>query len=421
MFPAASLLTILLLALSIAGSRFEVGNSPITLPIARRLNTSGGTINLLQHDKARAAALKDHSISTHDRRAGSIPATNDAIGYTAAIGVGSPATTYTLIVDTGSSNTWVGATTPYKMTSTSVNTGQPVMVDYGSGAFLGMTYNDIKYLRLSTGTEYTDTVTLGSGLTITHQSIGVASTSTGFTGIDGILGIGPVDLTVDTLINSPATTIPTVTDNLYGQGTISQNVVAIFFEPPTSPKVINGELTFGGTDATKYTGSIAYTPISPYGSASDFWGINESITYGTTTILSTTSGIVDTGATLILIAINAFSTYQSAIGATLDQTTGLLHITSTQYSALKNLNFNVGSNIYALTPNGQIWPRALNTYIGGSTGFIYFVVNSIGSPSGQGLDFINGYTFLERFYSVFDITNARIGFAKTSYTDATTN
>ncbi|KAG2350726.1 acid protease [Suillus weaverae] len=407
MFPAASLLTILLLALSIAGSPFEVGNSPITLPIARRLNTSGGTINLLQHDQARAAALKDHSISTHDRRAGSIPVTNNAVTYIAAVGVGSPATTYNLLVDTGSSNTWVGANTPYAMTSTSVNTGQLVAVSYGSGYF--------------SGTEYTDTVTLGSGLTITRQSIGVASFSLGFTDVDGILGIGPVDLTVDTLPNSPATTIPTVTDNLYSQGTISQKVVAISFEPTTSQTVTNGELTFGGTDATKYTGSIAYTPITPYGSASGFWGINESITYGTTTILSATSGIVDTGTTLILIASDAFSAYQSATGATLDQSIGLLYITSTQYSALENLNFNVGSNIHTLTPNAQIWPRALNTHIGGSTSYIYLIVNSIGSPSGQGLDFINGYTFLERFYSVFDTTNARIGFATTSYTDATTN
>lgn len=76
---------------------------------------------------------------------------------------------------------------------------------------------------------------------------------------------------------------------------------------------------------------------------------------------------------------------------------------------------------YALTPNGQIWPRALNTYIGGSTSYIYLVVNSIGTPSGQGLDFINGYTFLERFYSVFDTTNSRVGFATTAYTTATTN
>jgi cathepsin E len=39
-----------------------------------------------------------------------------------------------------------------------------------------------------TGTEFTDQVTLTPGLVIPHQSIGVASTSTGFAGVDGILG-----------------------------------------------------------------------------------------------------------------------------------------------------------------------------------------------------------------------------------------
>ena len=39
-----------------------------------------------------------------------------------------------------------------------------------------------------TGTEFTDTVSLGSGLTITGQSIGVAARSTGFDGVDGIIG-----------------------------------------------------------------------------------------------------------------------------------------------------------------------------------------------------------------------------------------
>ncbi|KAG0695389.1 aspartic peptidase domain-containing protein, partial [Suillus ampliporus] len=312
-----------------------------------------------------------------------------------------------LIVDTGSSNTWVGASTAYVETSTSVNTGEPVAVSYGSGSF--------------SGTEYTDTVTLGSGLTITAQSIGVASTSTGFAGVDGIIGIGPLDLTEGTLTNEPGTTIPTVTQNLYTQGEISQIVVSVSFEPTTSTPDTNGELTFGGTDATKYTGAIAYTPLTTTYPASSYWGIDESITYGSTTILSETAGIVDTGTTLILIASDAFANYQSATGATLDQITGLLAVTLTQYDALQNLNFNVGGNTYALTPNGQIWPRALNTYLGGSSGYIYLVVNDIGTPSGEGLDFINGQTFLERFYSVFDTTNARVGFATTSYTDATTN
>jgi hypothetical protein len=79
--------------LSIAASPVEIRSSPITLPIARRLNTSGGTINILQHDQSRAAALKNVGENTLNRRTASIAVTNDAVGYIAAVGVGSPATT----------------------------------------------------------------------------------------------------------------------------------------------------------------------------------------------------------------------------------------------------------------------------------------------------------------------------------------
>ena len=85
-------------------------------------------------------------------------------------------------------------------------------VTYGSGSF--------------SGNEFTDTVSLGSGLTITRQSIGVATRASGFSGVDGILGsvssinhdnipsnsilsIGPVDLTSGTLSPSTGSTIPT--------------------------------------------------------------------------------------------------------------------------------------------------------------------------------------------------------------------
>ncbi|OAX36292.1 acid protease [Rhizopogon vinicolor AM-OR11-026] len=407
MFSFASLLTTLLVAVSIAASPVEIRDSPVTLPMARKLNLQGGTVNLLQHDQARATALKDRATSGLDRRTGSAPITNEAVSYIAQVGIGSPPTTYYLIVDTDSSNICIGTDTAYVKTSTSYDTGEPVEVDYSSGSI--------------DGTEYTDTVTLGNGLTVTDQSICVAATSTGFTGVDDILGLGPVDLTEGTLTKEEDTTISTFTDNLYTQGVISEIVVSISFEPTTSEEVTNGELTFGGTDATKYTGTIAYTPLTTTEPASYYWGINESITYGSTTILSETAGIVGTGTTLILLASNAYSAYQSATGATLDDTTGLLRITLTQYDALENLNFNVGSNTYALTPNGQIWPRALNTYIGGTSSYIYLVVNDLGTPSGEGLDFINGQMFLERFYAVFDTTNSRVGFATTSYTDATTN
>jgi len=325
----------------------------------------------------------------------------------ANVGVGTPPTQFQLIIDTGSSNTWVGAGTAFKKTSSSVDTGAKVSVTYGSGSF--------------SGEEFTDTVTLSSALTITKQSIGVASTSTGFDGVDGILGIGPLDLTEDTLSTGASTTIPTVTQNLVTQGKIPTTLVAVSFEPTTSDEITNGELTFGGTDSSKFTGSITFAPLTKTSPANEFWGINQSITFGSTTILASTAGIVDTGTTLILLASNAFSKYQSATGAVADRNTGLLRVTSAQFNKLSNLNFIINGVTFALTPNAQLWPRSLNTDIGGVAGDFYLIVNNLGSPSGEGLDFINGQTFLERFYSVFDTTNNRVGFATTSFTTATTN
>jgi hypothetical protein len=80
--------------------------------------------------------------------------------------------------------------------------------------------------------------------------------------------IGPVDLTQGTLTGSSAL-VPTVTDNLFKQGTISTEVIGIYYAPTTtgsfdlleserffffadarlliSESNTNGELTFGGT------------------------------------------------------------------------------------------------------------------------------------------------------------------------------
>ncbi len=41
---------------------------------------------------------------------------------------------------------------------------------------------------------------------------------------------------------------------------------------------------------------------------------------------------------------------------------------------------------------------------------MYLIVNDIGTNSGEDPDFINGYTFAERFYTVFVTANERVGF-----------
>jgi cathepsin E len=118
---------------------------------------------------------------------------------------------------------------------------------------------------------------------------------------------------------------------------------------------------------------------------------------------------------------DAYNRYCAATGAVLDSTTGLLRITPAQYSKLKSLFFTTGRTTFELTPNAQIWPRVLNELIGGTAHHIYLIISDIGTPTGQGLDFVNGYTFLERFYTVFDTTQRRVGLATTAFTTATSN
>ncbi|KAH8100001.1 acid protease [Cristinia sonorae] len=335
-----------------------------------------------------------------------VDVTDAGVTYTTSVGVGSPPFQYTLLIDTGSSNTWLGAQKKYVKTSTSHSTGNRVNVSYGSGQF--------------SGTEYTDTVTLAPALVIEGQSIGVSSSAQGFDDVDGIIGIGPVDLTSGTVSNTDQ--VPTVVDNLFAQGTISQASIGIFYQPTTSDNQVNGELNFGGVDDSKITGDVNFVPITSTSPASHYWGIDQSISYGDSeVILNTTAGIVDTGTTLLLLATDAFQAYQRATGAKEDRETGLLTITEQQFDRLQSLFFNIGGVTYELTANAQIWPRSLNSTIGGEEGKIYLITADLGSPSGQGLDFIDGFGFLQRFYSVYDTGNSQVGLATTPFTDAETN
>ncbi|EIW58439.1 aspartic proteinase from Irpex Lacteus [Trametes versicolor FP-101664 SS1] len=383
--------------------------------MAKRINATGSA-KILEHDQARvrglraraAARASGHKLPTPGGDSGNVPATNQVVDYVVDVNIGTPPTTYSLLVDTGSSNTWVGAGQPYEQTESTRETHNSVEVIYGSGGFIG--------------TEFNDLVSLDSGLTIFGQSIGGATDSFGFDGVDGILGIGPVGLTQGTLSPDASDTIPTITDNLFSQGGINQNLVAISFEPTQTDGNPNGELTFGATDHSKFVGAINFAPITSTFPSAAFFGIDQSLRYGPSTfLLSNSAGIVDTGTTLLLIASDAVQKYTAANGAVFDDDVGLYRLTPAQFANLKSLFFTIHGVVFEFTANAQIWPRALNGVIGGTADFVYLIVGDIGSPSGSGLDVINGMAFIERFYTVFDTDNSRVGIANTPFTRATTN
>lgn len=378
--------------------------SRISLPISRHISRNG-KLDLIQRDRKHSKS----SVKDGQRQTPNLTVNDTGVVYVTNVGVGNPATSYNLILDTASANIWVGANQPYKMTSSSVKTGDSVSVHYTSSADF-------------TGSEYRDTVTFAPGLAISQQSIGVADSGNlgGFHPFDGILGIGPQTLSVGTLDPDESSAIPTVTDNLFQQGKICQNIVALYFEPMNSGSV--GEMTFGDTDSSKYTGSITYFPITKTNPAAKYWGVDASFRYGdASVILKTTAGVIDTITKLILITTDAYNNYVSATGAVLDKGTGLLSITSEQYGNLQSLFFDIGGSTYEITPNAQIAPRALNKFIGGTSDGIYLVVQDISLSRLAGMDFILGRPFLERFYTVFDSGKSSIGFAMTQFTKADTN
>ena len=67
------------------------------------------------------------------------------------------------------------------------------------------------------GTEKTGPVSYG-GLAVPKQSFGAASSASGFPGVDGIIGFGPVGLTHNTVTNTDL--VPTFMNNLYSQRSI---------------------------------------------------------------------------------------------------------------------------------------------------------------------------------------------------------
>jgi hypothetical protein len=114
----------------------------------------------------------------------------------------------------------------------------------------------------------------------------------------------------------------------------------------------------------------------------------------------------------------AYERYVNATGAVLDKKTGFYRITPERFKELKSIFFVIGGSTYELTPNAQIWPRALNGLIDGKKDRIYLVMQ--GMP-GYRMGFVIGRTFLEWFYSIYDTGNRRIGLATTQFTKAEIN
>jgi hypothetical protein len=311
----------------------------------------------------------------------------DATEYYGDIFIGTPPKKFLTIMDTGSANLWVPASTctdtacngknkynPSSSSSYEPN-GEPITIHYGTGSMKG--------------TLVYDNVEVG-GLKVTKQEFAQAtSLAAFFTGspFDGILGLAYQSISADN--------VPTWFDNAVAQDKIDS--VFSFYLDSTSGSN-SSVLTFGGYDTSYFTGTITYNSL--YLNLGDYYMITFSGCKVGTTVINTNCGvsgcrtIVDSGTSLIIGPQAPITAILSALNVN-SNCNGVTSLPDVVFS-IGSKNYNLPNSIYVLRESS----------LGGNT------VCSAGFQGSSSSDWIWGDVFIRAWYSVFDHGGKRVGFAQ---------
>ncbi|KAG9064848.1 hypothetical protein KI688_003109 [Linnemannia hyalina] len=183
------------------------------------------------------------------------------VAFVGQVGIGTPNQYFNLEFDIGSSDTWVTSA----RANCSQNSPCSTTARRGFRAERSSTFESAPniswHLELSNGLAVkgrlgTDVVQV-AGFVVDRQVIGVADSLKDMkeNGIDGSFGLGLMDLTFSG--------DPTPVDNLINANAM-RSEVGVWFGSGNQ----GGELTFGGQDRARYTGSLSYYQV-PAGSA--YW------------------------------------------------------------------------------------------------------------------------------------------------------
>ncbi|KAH8335226.1 hypothetical protein KR067_004104, partial [Drosophila pandora] len=302
------------------------------------------------------------------------------MAYYGAISIGTPAQSFKVLFDSGSSNLWVPSNTctsdacqthnqyDSSASSTYVANGESFSIQYGTGSLTG-------YLS-------EDTVDV-NGLKIQSQTFAESTSEPGTNfnnaNFDGILGMAYEALAVDG--------VAPPFYNMVSQGLVDSSVFSFYLaRDGTSSQ--GGELIFGGSDSSLYSGDLTYVPISEQG----YWQFTmNGSSFDGYTLCEDCQAIADTGTSLIVAPYEAYIT----LSELLNVDDG--YVDCSIVSSLPDVIFNIGGSNFALKPSA---------YILQSDG------NCMSAFEYMGTDFwILGDVFIGQYYTEFDLGNNRIGFA----------
>ncbi|XP_056258131.1 napsin-A [Seriola aureovittata] len=318
--------------------------------------------------------------------------------YYGVISVGTPPQEFTVLFDTGSSNLWVPSIHcsfldlacwihhryNSKKSSTYVQNGTEFSIQYGRGSLSGFISGD--------------TVSI-AGLSVTGQQFAEAVKQPGITfavaRFDGVLGMAYPSISV-------AGVVP-VFDTAMAAKLLPQNVFSFYISRDPAATV-GGELTLGGTDPQYYTGDLHYVNVT----RKAYWQIEmNGVAVGNQLTLCKAGcqAIVDTGTSLIVGPREEIRALQKAIGA-LPLLMGEYFIDCNKIPSLPVISFNIGGKMFNLTGEDYIVKESMMSVSICLSGFLAMDI-----PPPAGPLWILGDVFIGKYYTVFDRSADRVGFA----------
>ncbi|EKM50132.1 uncharacterized protein PHACADRAFT_264688 [Phanerochaete carnosa HHB-10118-sp] len=330
------------------------------------------------------------------------PLGNKISKLTVSVTTGNDQTFDNVLVDTGSSSLWVGASSPYVPGPNSKATGDTFDIGYDEGD--------------ATGLVYLDTVTIGSA-TVTNQYIGAANQTSlpvDLDPLDGFIGLSFNGSNAHTIsgIDGPTNTF---LDSLVEEGVIEQALWSMVVPALDGQQVGEGEILFGGYDASKVEGEIAWLDVT-----NEFdqftWAFSmDGIYFGDSQISNDGPlfAYTDSGDIWLSLNIDSYLAIQKlvpgAAGASIGPAGEVIAFPANASLAdLPSISYSMAGQNFTLTPEQYIMPSSAYATFGiTDDGRHYTWFGSAGFQA----DAILGQAWLQYFYSIYDVGNTKIGFA----------